>query len=520
MMANNNKELRKSIVSILKLNSFSIRGNACDYLTETLSALDEKERFIWLDKIIDHFQKQSLDAPVIEKEHIEAAILESSKNEIDEEDDIIRVISAFDVPQFEYSLERKKFLPCKHKTPELYGKSSSKGSLFKDRYTIIYQRTLRNRLFHGVGDDEGQFKLRPVEYLLTVTSKITDVVILGLLTQLKEGRYYLEDPSGIIQVDLSNTTYHDGLFTECCFVLAEGWYQDGVLHVQAMGLPPREISETSRVYFGSENTFGGPSKTSLKNNERLKGLELHKEDAMLVFLSDVWLDVPKVLDKLSQLFLGYSTCPPAAFVLMGNFQSGHKGFQHWSCLKDGFKTLGELVSQWPSIAQNSKFIIIPGPTDSQAANILPRPELPETIVSGLKTSVKDVVLATNPCRIQYCTQEIVLVREDLVTKLCRNSVHFPDMKDIGSHFAKTLICQAHLVPLCLNVCPVYWEFDSALRLYPCPDLVVVGDQQKEFSVKYNQCHVINPGPFCKGNFAFKVYYPATKEIEDCQIPDE
>ncbi|CAH1405170.1 unnamed protein product [Nezara viridula] len=404
-----------------------------------------EERLVWLDKIIDHFQKQSLDTPVIEKEHIEAAILESSKNEVDEEDDIIRVISAFEVPQFEYSLERKKFLPCKYKTPELYGKSSSKG----------------------------------------------------LLTQLKEGRYYLEDPSGFIQVDLSNTNYQDGLYTECCFVLAEGWYQDRVLHVQNMGLPPREISDISRVYFGSENTFGGPSKISLRSNERLKALELHKEDAMLVFLSDVWLDVPKVQDKLSQLFLGYSTCPPAAFVLMGNFQSAHKGFQHWTCLKDGFKTLGELVAQWPSIAQNSKFIIIPGPTDSQAANILPRPELPETIVSGLKSSVKDVILATNPCRIQYCTQEIVLVREDLVTKLCRNSVHFPDMKEIGTHFAKTLICQAHLVPLCLNVCPVYWEFDSALRLYPCPDLIVVGDQQKEFSVKYNQCHIINPGPFCK-----------------------
>lgn len=516
----NNRELRRTIVSLLQLNGFSIRGTACDYLTDTLSALEEEERSNWLEKIVDHCQKQNLETPVLEKKHIEAAIVDGCKNEVEDEEDVLRVISAFEVPRFEYCIERKKFLPSHAGVPELYGKASSKGKLFKERYTILHQRTLRNRLFHGVGEDVGQFKLRPVEFLLTVTSKVTDVVILGLLTQLKEGKFYLEDPSGIVQVDLSQTTYHDGLFTECCFVLAEGWYQDGIFFVQAMGLPPRETSEISRLYFGSENTFGGPAKVSLRNNERLKNLEVKKQDAMFVFISDVWLDNPKVMEKLDIIFMGYSDSPPTAFVLMGNFQSTHKGFKHWSSLKDGFKTLGEAIAKRPAIAQRSKFIIVPGPTDSQSANILPRPPLPDSIFTSFCANVKDVVLATNPCRIQYCTQEIVLVREDLVTKLCRNSVHFPDMKEIGSHFAKTLICQAHLAPLGLNVCPVYWEFDSALRLYPCPDIIVCADQQKAFSVKYNDCQVLNPGPFCKGNFSFKAYYPSNKEMEDCQIPDE
>lgn len=515
-----NRDLRRSIVSLLQLNGFSIRGKACDYLTETLSALDKKEREIWLEKILDHCQRQNLETPVLEKENIEVAILDACKNEVDDEEDGIKVISAFEVPRFNYCLERKKFLPNHLNGPELYGKPSSKGTLFKERYTIIQQRTLRNRLFHSVGEDEGQFTLRPIESLLTVTVKVSDIVILGLLTQLKEGKFFLEDPTGIVQIDLSQTTYHDGLFTECCFVLAEGTYQDGIFYVQAMGLPPKESADISRLYFGSENYFGGPSKISLRNNERLKHLELRKQDGMLVFMSDIWLDSPKVMGKLDTLFMGYSSSPPPVIVLMGNFQSCHKGFRHWNSLKEGFKALGEIVARWQSIAQNSKFIIVPGPTDSQAANVLPRPSLPPFVVSGLKSHVKDVVLATNPFRIQYCTQEIVLVREDLVTKLCRNSVHFPDMKDIGSHFAKTLICQAHLAPLSLNVCPVYWEYDAALRIYPCPDVIVCADQQKSFSAKYNDCHVLNPGPFCHGNFAFKVYYPSNKEVEDCQIPDE
>lgn len=40
------------------------------------------------------------------------------------------------------------------------------------------------------------------------------------------------------------------------------------------------------------------------------------------------------------------------------------------------------------------------------------------------------VFTTNPCRIQYGTKEIVVLREDIVTKMCRNAIHFPSTDDI------------------------------------------------------------------------------------------
>jgi len=53
-------------------------------------------------------------------------------------------------------------------------------------------------------DDAGnKFKLQPIEFLLSSSGKVTEAVVLGLLTQLHEGRYYLEDPTGILQLDLS-----------------------------------------------------------------------------------------------------------------------------------------------------------------------------------------------------------------------------------------------------------------------------------------------------------------------------
>ena len=49
-----------------------------------------------------------------------------------------------------------------------------------------------------------------MEYLLGLGSKKIDVVTLGLLTQLVEGEYHLEDDSGIIKLDLKKTLFHIG----------------------------------------------------------------------------------------------------------------------------------------------------------------------------------------------------------------------------------------------------------------------------------------------------------------------
>jgi len=77
------------------------------------------------------------------------------------------------------------------------------------RYAILHQRTQRHELFTPAipgmnSDDAGhKFKLQPIEFLLSSSGKVTEAVVLGLLTQLREGRYYLEDPTGILQLDLS-----------------------------------------------------------------------------------------------------------------------------------------------------------------------------------------------------------------------------------------------------------------------------------------------------------------------------
>ncbi|XP_041352782.1 DNA polymerase epsilon subunit 2-like [Gigantopelta aegis] len=522
-------KLKIQLVSAFKMHGFTLRSEASRYLVDVLSPVNEVQREEWIDKMIEIIQKQPLSSSIIDRTLCETAVHECNAEQDDNSDKMFSIIDAFSVPHYSYSSDRKKFILNSElglPPPALYGTSVDKASLFRDRYAILHQRTLRHDLFtmpvlKGVPEENNKkFQLKPIEYLIGSTSKLGEIIVLGMLTQLKEGKWFLEDPSGAVQIDLSSANFHTGLFTENSFVLAEGWYEDGIFHVNAFGFPPPEPAKTSRAYFGNVNFFGGPSSVNVKASVRLKQVEEENEDAMIVFLSDVWLDQVKVLEKLKELFRGYSEFPPTCFVLCGNFTSAPHGNQHTQVLKESFHSLAEIINDFPSLKENSRFVFVPGPRDPGPATILPRPAIPNSVTEEMQRKVPTAVFTSNPCRIQYCTQEIVVFREDIVTKMCRNCVKFPSDGDVPKHFAKSIISQAHLCPLPLHVCPVYWAYDCALRVYPLPDVIVCADKFDPFHTTTIDCTVMNPGSFPRTGFGFKVYFPASREIQDSKIQDE
>ena len=112
--------------------------------------------------------------------------------------------------------------------------------------------------------------------------------------------------------------------------------------------------------------------TSLKSSAKLKAFEEDNQDAMMVFLSDVWLDHPRVTDKLRVLFAGYSEVPPVCFILMGNFLSTSQSAVSADQLRKHLRLLAEMIREFPNLANQSHFIFVPGPNDPGLANILPR----------------------------------------------------------------------------------------------------------------------------------------------------
>ncbi|KAK7790122.1 hypothetical protein R5R35_006489 [Gryllus longicercus] len=521
--------LRKTVVSVFKFHGFTLKEDACKFLTEQLDPFKDNESEIddWLNKIIEVLQNKSLEVACVRKEDIESVLNDCAKSLVDCVESVVSVINAFEIPRFYFSIERKKFMPVTSgKEIKLFDSAYRKSFLYRERYTILLHRTSRHEVFApaamGLSGNRGTKKgsLHTVEYFLSSSKRIDSCVCLGLLAKFQENQFFLEDPTGILKLDISEAKYQAGLYTENCFVLVEGFYEDSVFHVNSIGLPPAETSKSSYTHFNNVNVFGGPSPVSLKTSSKLLKYEKDNPDDMIVFISDVWLDDRKVMDKLWALFRGYSEVPPVAFVLMGNFLSSqYRNFQSQT-LKSKFKALADELVAFPELINKSKFIFVPGPVDCGAVNILPRPPLPEWVTEEFRKVIPSAVFTTNPCRIQYCTKEIVVIREDIVTKMCRNTINFPTAGNIHDHFGKTIVCQAHLAPLPLNVCPMYWSYDTALRLFPLPDLVVTGDKFAPFTTQFMECQIINPGSFARCDFSFKVYVPAQQQVEDSQIPDE
>uniref|UniRef100_A0A6Q2XF45 DNA polymerase epsilon subunit n=1 Tax=Esox lucius TaxID=8010 RepID=A0A6Q2XF45_ESOLU len=505
------RKVKTKVSSGFKMRGLILRPDASRYLMEVLESVSDLELDDVIERILDAVEKQPLPSSVIELDVMERAVQDCSQTCDETIDNVFNIIGAFDVPRYIYSTERKKFVPLNmttHSAPSLCGSARDKAELFRERYTLLQQRTHRHELFTppviGAAVEEGRnkFQLKTVDALLGSTAKMGDVIVLGMITQLKEGKFYLEDPSGTVQLNLSK--FHSGLYTESCFVLAEGWYEDSVFHVNAFGFPPTEPSSTTRAYYGNLNFFGGPSTTSVKASAKLKQLEEENEDAMFVVVSDVWLDSVEVIEKIHLMFSGYAAMPPTCFIFCGNFSSAPYG-------KTQIKSLKAL----PSI---SRFVFIPGPEDPGPSTILPRPPLADHITEEFRQKVPFSVFTTNPCRIQYCSQEIVVIREDLVNKMCRNCVRLPSGNlDIPNHFVKTVLSQGHLTPLPLYVSPVFWAYDYALRLYPVPDVIIFADKYDPFNISNTDCLCINPGSFPKSGFTFKVYYPSNRTVEDSKL---
>lgn len=130
------------------------------------------------------------------------------------------------------------------------------------------------------------------------------------------------------------------------------------------------------AYYGNINFFGGKSELCAKSSNKLLQIEKENEDAMLVLISDVWLDeviylllnftISKrtntltfstlcfqdtVIKKLETMFIGFQEAPPTCFIFCGNFVSEPYGAGHASALKNGLKQLQNILLRFPTICE-------------------------------------------------------------------------------------------------------------------------------------------------------------------------
>ena len=141
-----------------------------------------------------------------------------------DDSDGITIIDAFAVPRYNYDTQRRVFHQST-KAPTITAEADSKIQLYRERFLLLHQRILRNRMFVkpsfncGAAMDRTFCELTPLTGLLGNANQTR--YVMGCLSQLEDDRYFLEDLTGQIQVDVSHAATTSGLYTENCIVVAE-----------------------------------------------------------------------------------------------------------------------------------------------------------------------------------------------------------------------------------------------------------------------------------------------------------
>ncbi|EPS66015.1 hypothetical protein M569_08761, partial [Genlisea aurea] len=196
-----------------------------------------------LDLLLDELHESSLKSSILDKESVQKVVGLLRKAE---EADVLenptssgsrfgfRIIDAFDFPKFRYDPIRKLFHKVTGTIP-FHGDASGKISLYRDRFHLLSQRLSHDPHFsRPVFDSDtsayGTCQISQIQSLVGQTGKKW---VMGLICQLEDGHFYLEDLTAAVEVDLStNHKITTGLFVENTIVLAEGEMSlDGIFKV-------------------------------------------------------------------------------------------------------------------------------------------------------------------------------------------------------------------------------------------------------------------------------------------------
>lgn len=91
------------------------------------------------------------------------------------------------------------------------------------------------------------------------------------------------------------------------------------------------------------------------------------------------------------------------------------------CRTGGFDELAKIIGAYPALRE-AHIVLVPGPNDPWPSVTLPRPAIPAALAKNLLKIPHRITLASNPCRIQLLSQEIVVFRDDLMGRMLRNTV--------------------------------------------------------------------------------------------------
>lgn len=239
----------------------------------------------------------------------------------------------------------------------------------------------------------------------------------------------------------------------------------------------------------------------------------------VIIISNINLSDDLCLSKLKYLFTQFEASPPALFILIGNFlpDSSFNSFLNQTLY---FESLSNLIEINEKINNTSVFCIVPGINDISISSSLPLPKLPDFIEEILRKKIKNLIMATNPCRFSVFGKELVIFRDELHKKLSRYSLNFNldiiNNSDRLDLLLNTIQGQRNLSPLLQEYSSRIWDLSSSFLLFPLPDYLIIGEMSMGYSKLVNNTTYINPGNFSK-DYSFVHISPLTGEVQELSV---
>lgn len=500
--------------------------------------------------------------------------------------DYFKIINPPDQPNYAFDKQRKQFT-LKGK-PTMANFASANIDYFNQRYSLIRDRLSRNEVFQktnyqSISNIRSKKLTKEITLIKNITGKNGESFILfGLLSKNYRGCYTLEDSSDSIELNLEQAhKIFDAFYTEGMFVTIEGLYSqfnenspNGIFHVTHIGHPPAERRDISSEHYGNLD-FLNINKENISNMNHIsrvnrdfkkalvKAEKQHYDHKFIVLGSDIHLDEPKILKGLKKFFnklendLIDDVIPPITLVMIGSFvsipinsvQSSMSSISNSELYKNNFNNLASLIGEFTNISTRVKFLLIPGPNDpwqsshslgSSNLNYLPQSPIPSVFLTRLERLLPkgNLVVGWNPVRMNYLSQEIVLLKDELMSKFNRNDIILDsdgnDSHEILSEnpdnnvsptilqarkLVKTLLDQGHLQPFSKSLKLVNPIYSHCLKIEPLPNLIIFNDTSfKNTQVPYTGCRVITLSNFLSDNrVTYLEYYPSTRNCDFKEI---
>ena len=435
-----------------------------------------------------------------------------------------------DLPRFTYNPDHDMFMAANDKA-SVFANADRKIAAFRERFLTVQQQLFKDERFRNGAESDRSISLPPITMPGEMIPKerslkhvslipplhandrfvITPVESLpgnpgikfsyGFLTRLEEARISLEGLTLSVPLDLQNARMPSEFICEGCLVLVKGVMDDTVFRVSEVVLPPesnRELCDLTRNFFAGDKETLEP---------------VTSEECTSIVLSDFYLDDRLVMAKFEEMLKGFDSAQffPELIVLMGSFTREAPGLNGDACKRyqELFASFSDVLKLYTNVLKYSKILMIPGPNDPGPA-CLPRFGLDGYRTHGITRDHPNVSLGTNPCRVRLAGREVVFVRAGLTDALRRHRLVGAQEKlsveRANKMTAAAVLSQMHLLPVQTTDTSVMWDFDNALRLYPIPHAIFVGQGAESAETIHAGCHFVTVGSFSTEH-AFYCYRP-------------